>query len=527
MDPSSLSLIPPLLVLAFAFFAQSIIPALILGIIVAGSIATHSLSIASVHLIIQRLQEQLLDIDTLHMFGFLLIIGIIVTLINHLGGTFTLTQLVTRKAKSTRTVEYISLLLSTTLSLDDYLSSLTVGHVIQPLTKIYHISRERLAYLIHSMAGPLVIITPISSFMAYITTQLDQTGITKTPVSSSKIYIEPFFAYLNIIPFTFYSLLTLLSVWYVVQTRINFNHPRPSFLDELSLLNHAPQAVSQKQSILNLFLPLMLLIFCTIIGILYQGQSTLFGGPHSLIESFQYAQTSRILFYAALCTLCISFCYGMIRYPTSFSLPSTQSIVTHGIRLMLPALIMVILASTFGLLLRKDLMTGHYLAHFVLYNVPTPIIPALIFITSLSIALTTGSSWATIAVMFPIVLPLLLSLAQLEQATALSPDALPLLFPALGAILSGAIAGDHISPLSETTLMSANSAGCSPLQHASTQFPYTIPPIIGSIIAFLAVGYLATSRYNSAIIIILPLILGFASCLLLFTVLSRYYNRMR
>ena len=148
---------------------------------------------------------------------------------------------------------------------------------------------------------------------------------------------------------------------------------------------------------------------------------------------------------------------------------------------------MVILAAILGGFLRSDLHTGSYIAHVLLGKAPLFLIPAILFITSLLITLTTGSAWGTFSLLIPITTEMLITLLQLQ--TPVMFDSIAIFLPTLGALLSGAACGDHISPFSETTVMTSASAEIPSLTHARTQFSYVLPVLCGTLIAFVIAGY--------------------------------------
>jgi Na+/H+ antiporter NhaC len=162
------------------------------------------------------------------------------------------------------------------------------------------------------------------------------------------------------------------------------------------------------------------------------------------------------------------------------------AIVWAGARLMQSSIIMVMCASILGSFLRLNLYTGDYVAYLLFGTTPLCLIPVLLFVVSLTITLTTGSAWGTFSILIPIATQMLISFLHLEVPVAL--DQMPILFPALGAVLSGAVCGNHISPFAETTVMTATSVGIAPLDHARTQLGYILPVIIATFFAFVVVG---------------------------------------
>jgi len=493
MTPTWLSLLPPFIVIIAVLITKRLNISLGLGIISAAFIASQgNLSTAGLS-ILQRISEHIRDLDNLYIYIFLIAISSIITLLTYTGNASAAAQIISQKVKTKKAAETSSLFLSLLLSIDDYLSILTVGYVTRPLASQLAIARVKIAFLVHALAGPVVILVPISSWAAAILAQLDQAGITLDRQPHTTITADPFFAYLNTIPFMFYSLLIITSVFFIVRMNISFG-PLHDYekQTEPQKADFIPEPKNQTHSLIALLLPLLLLPIGVIIGILISGNYHLFGGNASLLEAFKNNnQTFLVMCLVGICTFIISCAYSLI-YKQIF-LSNLPTIIGSGIRLMYNAILMVILATILGVFLRENLMTGNYIASLLLNAIPIALLPVMIFITSLIITLSTGSAWGTFALMIPIVIQMLISLFQLTPP--ITPQALPILFPALGAILSGAVCGDHISPFSETTIMTATSTGIKPLEHFYTQFPYALPAIIGTIFAFLLSGLLSTYSF--------------------------------
>ena len=196
-------------------------------------------------------------------------------------------------------------------------------------------------------------------------------------------------------------------------------------------------------------------------------------------------------------------------------------IIYEGAVLMQSSIIMVIGASILGSFLRIDLYTGSYVAYLLLGTAPLYLIPVILFITSLGITLTTGSAWGTFSILIPITTQMLISFLHLESPVAL--DQIPILFPALGAVLSGAACGNHISPFAETTVMTATSTGIEPLEHARSQFWYALPVIIGAFVSFVVAGLMVNSGLLNSFFASIGA--GVAVCALLLCVGYRFFNK--
>lgn len=495
MTPTWLSLLPPIIVIISVLITKRLNTSLGLGIITAALITTHgNLSKAGLF-ILQRTGEHLRDVDQLYIYTFLIAISSIITLITHTGSASAAARIISRRVQSKKAAETSSIFLSFLLSIDDYLSILTVGYITRPLADRLAIARVKIAFLAHALAGPVVILVPISSWAAAILAQLDQAGITLDAQQQTTIVADPFFTYLHTIPFMFYSLLIIASVFFIVRMGISFG---PLYQYEQQTqpkeIEHEHEHKNKKDfhSLTELLLPLVLLPTGVIFGILFSGDYRLFGGDASFVEAFKNNdQTFLVMSLVGIMTFIISYSYSLIR--RQVFLHDLPTILGGGIRLMYNAILMIMLATILGVFLRENLMTGSYLASLLLNAIPISLLPVMIFITSLIITMSTGSAWGTFALMIPIVVQMLISLFQLTPPIV--PEAISIFFPALGAIFSGAVCGDHISPFSETTIMTATSTDTKPLEHSYTQFPYALPAIIGSMIAFLLAGLLSTYAF--------------------------------
>ncbi|EKD48959.1 MAG: Na+/H+ antiporter NhaC [uncultured bacterium] len=484
---SWLTLLPPTFVIVGATITKRIHPALFLGIVSAAFIATQGDLWLTGTLSVNSLINTATSSDNLYLYAFLIAIGTLVSLFSATGAATSFAHAITKKIRSARQAQYSSLIVSLLLFIDDYLSILTTGYVMSPLIDRFHISRQKLAFLVHSMAGPIVILAPVSSWVATIINYLDQVGVTTNNEQGPiRIATDPFFIYLKTIPFIFYSFLTILSVWFIIKTNISFG-PMRTYDEQATLKPQPPLPKETPTYTSNLLFPLVVLVLGIIIGLPLTGGFWLFGGEYGLIESLKYNEHPfLVMLIAALLAVFVGFarCYqrGLI---TVRQLPR---IAYDGFDLMIGAIIMVYLASTFSGILANHVGTGQYLASLFIGSIPLWLLPTMFFLVSLACTIATGSAWGNFALMIPIAVPMITSLSGLPMP--IDPQSLPLLLPVLGAIFSGSACGNHISPLSETTVMTATSTGIAPLTHAYTQFPYTLPAILSCIIGFTLLGIL-------------------------------------
>lgn len=518
MPLSWLSLVPPLIVICSAAILRKLNTSLFIGIVAAGLIAAQWAPVGAFTLVSERFWGRISDMDNLYLYSFLLIVGVIIALVNQTGGAVAFAHTITKRLRNSRAAQSSSMFLSLLLFIDDYLSILTVGHVMQPITDRFAIPRLKLAFLVHSLAGSIVILSPISSWVAAINAYLDQAGIGVEATEQVKVLADPFYIYLRTIPFIFYSFLIIGSVLFIVRANISFG---PMEKHEASAQNpHTQQTHPDDEqtsgTIADLLLPIGILLFSVIIGIAYSGGYYLLGGEYSLLEAFKNNQnTFLIMFVAGILALSIGTLFGLMR--NTLSLQELPPIATRGIQLMYEPVIMVFLASTLGILMKDDLQTGRYLAHLLLGSVSVNLLPVMFFFVSLLTTLATGSAWGTFALMILIAIQMLTSLLQVPIPT--DPAVIPVLFPVLGAIFSGAVCGDHISPMSETTIMTATSTNVSPLEHAYTQLPYALPAVLCTALAFLISGYLI--NYSAWVNVSISLGISMGLCLAMLAVLNR------
>ncbi len=486
MEYSWLSLVPPLIVILITAYTHRLNMALLAGIGVAALIATHGSPTATFELIASRFWSQIIDIDKAYLYVFLISIGTLIALFNSTGCARAFASWIGKKIRSAREAQNASVLLSFLLFIDDYLSILTNGYVMHNLTDRYGVARVKLAFLIHSLAGSVVILAPVSSWVAAITTYLSEAGVNSTNNEATMVLTDPFYLYLKSVPFIFYSFLIIGSVIYIVQRKISFGPMQSYELEAKKNIIFAPNEKvlpTHSWEFLDLLLPIATLLTTVLIGIPLAG-----GFPRiSFMDAIrQNNQTFLIMCIGGLLGLALGAYLAHRRKTLAYN--EYPKLITEGFDSMKSTIILILFASALGILMREDLHTGQFLANLLLDFTTTSILPALLFFTSLITALATGSAWGTMALLIPLAIPMVTSLSQLPIPA--HPNDLLLIAPALGAIFSGAVCGNHISPFADVTIMAAQSAGVTPIEHCYTQLPYAVPAILASILGFLALGYL-------------------------------------
>jgi Na+/H+ antiporter NhaC len=495
-----LSLLPPLLVIGVVCFTKHLNFALACGIVSAALIATQGQMISAFMMCAQKCITHLTDLDNLYLYCFLIMISSLITLLTVAGSAAGCARIIGNRIRTKRGAELSTVMLAFLLSIDDYLSILTVGFVMRPIGDRLAVARTKLAYIMHSLASPLVIIMPISTWAAAILVQLDNAGITLT--APSKIVADPLYVYITTIPFTFYSILMIFSLFFVVITRMSYGligrDERVAIAMDSGIQDAAMASQVDRHTLSELLLPIMMLVGGIFFGTLYFGNYYLFGGSNSLFEAFkENDKTFLIMCFSGVSAFASAVIFLLSKKMVRIS--QVPMILYEGMVLMKSSIIMVAFASILGSFLRLDLHTGSYLAQVLLGSTPISLIPALLFIVSLVITLTTGSAWGTFSLLIPIMTQMLISFLQLDAPVELGQ--ISIFFPALGAVLSGAACGNHISPFAETTVMTATSAGIGTLEHARTQIEYVIPVIMGTFVSYIVVGVLNDNGLLSSFLI--------------------------
>lgn len=530
MQDSWIVLLPPLIVLMSAFISRNIIISLAAGILSAGFIATDFAPKQAILLTIKACQDQLMDIDNIFLFLFLFIIGIIVSLIGCTGGAHAFGEKLTKRIRSTHDVQKAALTLPFLVFMDDYLNCLTVGHVMHPLTDKFKVPRAKLAFFIDSMTAPLAIITPISSWAGTIISQFELSGISLNSEENPVVLIDAFSAYLKVIPFIFYSFIMMASAWFIVYRKISFGCMKKHediaaatgnvFGGKPPTKERTKNSNKNNSSVWDIVLPITILVTLVIASVLYLGNHWLFGGSHGFVEAFQMKYNIfLVLFISGLTSLTISTIFALIRH--KITLKIIPSIILNGIHVMWTAVLTVLLAWAFGFLLREQLHTGNYLAEILLGKISIVTLPLMLFLTTNFISILTGSAWGSIAIMFPITVPIVLTFLKVHPPVL--AEHIGFIFPCLGAVLSGAAAGDHISPVSDTTIMSSTSSGAYHLDHVRSQLEYAAPSLVGASFAFLISGFMADQPPMTTILVSLSS--GMALCFTILSILNRLAKR--
>ena len=535
-----LVVLPPIFIVTIVAFTRKIIPALLVGIASAALICKQCDLMQAGAAVYERFMTatELKNLSSVQAFWtsyylficiFLLVLGVFIVLLRQSGGAYAYASFINKRLKSGTAAACSSLCLSFFFFIDDYFSSLTVGSVMQPITDRYKIPRVKLAFLVNTVAVPLAIMVPLTSWVAEIMGQMGNAGIAQHGKAGALVIGDPFMMYLHIIPFLFYSILIVTAVWVFVLKKYSFgifaHHEKIAattgnlFAGKIPVLRRQSPVPIERQSdgsLIDFMFPLMILLGGVFFWMLRTGRSALLGGCNDLITAMQTANTVQSLMMGSVIAVLCSFVFLFFR--KRILVHEVPAIIKDGYQLMAQSVMVLILIWTFSGLITKDLKTGEYLAQFLVGTVPLALLPVMFFSIATVVSVMMGSAWGTIGMLFPLGIPMVVSMA--GGLPPLMVCDLAMLYPVLGAIISGAVVGNHLSPISDVMLMSAASAGAYHMDLYKAQVSFSIPSIIATALGFCIVGFMLGS-YSIFVSVATALLVGGALNVAMLAILSR------
>lgn len=481
-----ISLIPALLMIVLVIITKKVIMSLSVGIII-GSLIAHNFNVIdSISYIGTTIYNIITDFEW-HMpiVGFLLLLGIITTLLTITNSTKAFADFAVSKIKNKQAAQLVAWLLGIVIFIDDYFNALVIGEISKPITDRYNISRAKLSYIIDSTSAPVVILLPLSTWGAYII------GIL-TDVFKSENYVVTTGtgAYWRMIPMQFYAIVALIMVFIVIKFNINIGKMKIyekkaekgndiSCSKSAANISHV-KPVTDKGSKWTLIIVILSLIILILGNMLHAANWD--------INQMLTVDITLPLFKSAVITTLIALIFAIST--GEVSIKHLFKAAKTGIGSMLPASIILITAWTLVDVIGK-LHTGDYLADWIVKSQldPTLLIP-IMFIVGSFIAFITGTSWGTFLLLLPIAGKILI---------ATDPS---LMLPAMAAVISGAILGDHCSPISDTTVLSATGAQSTLDAHFTSQLPYALIAGLMSFMAFIVYGFTENLLLSYAVIVI-------------------------
>jgi len=474
--PGWISVMPPLLAILAALALRSVIPALLLGIWL-GATALRSFTFTGAFAgLMDSFQvfvtQALADADHAAIILFSMMIGGMVGIITRNGGMTRIVTLLIRRASNAVSGQIAVWAMGVMIFFDDYSNTLVVGNTARPLTDRLQISREKLAYIVDSTAAPVVSIALITTWIGY------EVGlIGESLLSIPQITDAAYTVFLRSIPYSFYPILAVFFVltvaWsgrdmgpmYKAELRARNGQVEPVGTDELP--NMQGEKLEPKpdvpQRAINAFGPLIVLIVSLLVGLYVTGEGETLSdiiGSANAYKAMMWASFAGVITAA---TLTIG--------QRLLSVNETVDAWYGGARAMLFAMIILVLAWALSSV-TVSLHTADYLVSILADTIPAELLPAVVFILSAVTAFTTGTSWGTMGILMPLVIPL--SWAVMGVNGMQDPEHMHILYSAIACNLAGAVWGDHCSPISDTTILSSMASGCDHIEHVRTQMPYAI-----------------------------------------------------
>ncbi len=480
--PGLLSIIPPLLAILFALIFRQVILSLMLGIYVgAVFIYDYNPLTGLLRLVDKYIINSISDVSHIQIIVFTLFFGGVIGLISKSGGTRGIANVITKIAKNRKSTMLSAWLSGLVIFFDDYANTLIVGNLMRPVTDKMKISREKLAFIVDATAAPVASIFIISSWIGF------EVGLIHDGLSMIGSDANAYTTFLATIPFRFYPIIMLFFVFLISYSQRDFGpmyKAERRALIEGKLFNGKDIASADLTDTSEIFgnedkakwyngiIPILVIIFGTIIGLIYTGINSLQEqgiSEYGIREIISNSDSYLALLWSSF-SACIVAAF-MILSQKIMSLSETIDAWFLGIRSMLLAVIILILAWAIGAI-TVEMKTADYIISLIGDNISPHFLPVIIFLVAGLTSFATGTSWGTMAILMPIVIPLSHSVSGLYGLDAIENTLI--LQGVISSVLAGAVFGDHCSPISDTTILSSMASGCNHVDHVRTQLPYAI-----------------------------------------------------
>ncbi|MBY0758373.1 Na+/H+ antiporter NhaC family protein [Sellimonas caecigallum] len=469
------SLIPPVVAIGLALITKEVYSSLFIGILVGGIFAADFSFEGTVkHVLDGGIVKVLTDSANVGILVFLVILGVIVSMMNKAGGSAAFGEWAGGKIKGRVGAQLVTIILGVLIFIDDYFNCLTVGSVMRPVTDRHNISRAKLAYLIDSTAAPVCIIAPISSWAAAVSSYVEGK--------------DGFAIFIQAIPYNFYALLTIVMMVAITVMKIEYGPMRMHELNavkgDIYTTPDRPYADAEsekkenvKGKVIDLVFPVLALVVCCVIGMIYTGG--FFSGT-DFVTAFSQCVASEGLAIGSFFGLIITIALYSVRRVLRFR--ECMDCIPDGFRAMVPAIL--ILTFAWSLKAMTDTLGADvFVSELVKSSAGgfMNFLPAIIFLIGCFLAFATGTSWGTFGILIPIVV------AVFENSNP------TLMIISISACMAGAVCGDHCSPISDTTIMSSAGAQCNHVNHVSTQLPYAVTVASVSFVTYIIAGFVQTA----------------------------------
>jgi len=485
-------IIPPLLTILLAFLTKDVVVSLFLGILSGAMIIAGGNPFIALMKLTDLLAGSLADGWNIRIFLFCGLLGGLVGMLTKTGAAGSFGRWASSRLKNGRGSQLMTLVFGILIFIDDYFNSLSVGTVMRPICDKTKVSRAKLAYILDSTAAPVCILAPISSWVVTVM------SIVRDAHGFNKLGMSEFTFFIRAIPYNLYAITTLLMVFSVIIFRRDFGPMKASEdLAQTGVLynekkygavtGNVPEVEISRAKPFDMLFPIIVLVVSAVVffpvttwlhaidnkNILSLDQAV---RSMTLGAAFNNTDSSVALCYAIILTIFATYVYYLAR--KLMTLQESGEALRDGIKSMVPALIILTMAWSIGTIIKSPrsdggLGLGLYLSEVVKAGgFPLGLLPAILFVLSAVISFATGTSWGTFGIMIPIAMPIVTGLS---EANGLSQNALVnITMISIAGVLSGAVFGDHSSPISDTTILSSTGASCPHLEHVATQMPYAV-----------------------------------------------------
>ena len=504
------ALFPPVVAIALALISKEVYSSLFLGCLVGALLlADFAPWQTVVNFIGAGDGVGMINAIDISILIFLVILGVMVDLMNKAGGSAAFGRWAKKAVKTRCGAQLMTMLLGVLIFIDDYFNCLTVGAVMRPVTESHKISRAKLAYIIDATAAPVCMLAPVSSWAAAVASYVPD-GFPGSRISM----------FLSQIPYNYYCILSLVMIVVISVFNIDYgpmltHEYNAQVKDDLFTTEHRPFAGAddyeegeKHSSVADLLVPVIVLIALCVVGLIWTGGmwDAESDNYHNFIMAFSDASAGPGLCLGSIVAIVFTFIYYWLRGLIGFE-KSFESVPNGFIQMVSPILILCFAWTLCGLCRDDGLQVGTFVEN-VMANTGdlAKFLPAVIFIVACFIGFATGTSWGTIGIMVPLVCAVFDWTAQVE-----------LLSIGLAASCAGGVCGDHLSPISDTTIMASAGAHCYHLNHVSTQIPYGVTVAAVSFVSFLIAGLVQ----NVVICMIIAVVLMVATLFVIKAVVAK------
>jgi len=493
-----LSVLPPIIAILFALIFKQVVVSLLAGVwlgsfFISGYHPVTALLRVVDHLCIETLAGSDGETDHTSIIIFTLLLGGMVGITSRMGGMKGIVNSVSRIATTARRGQFAVWLMGVIIFFDDYTNTLIVGNSTRPLTDRLRISREKLSYIVDSTAAPITSLAVITSWIGFEISLINQS------FTSLGIERNPLTTFVASLPYSFYPILAVLFVLLIIVSGRDYSLMLAAELrarrtgkvlsdTAVPISNIDAESVSIAEGaqprLLNGVIPIAVVIAVSFAGLILTGRQALAesgAGTGNLLDALKESNSFTALLWGSLSGCVIAAVLALTQ--GLLSLTETVTSWMNGIRSMVTAIIILVLAWCIGMVC-TELHTADYLVHHLAGVLSPQFLPLVVFLIAMGISFSTGTSWGTMSILTPIVIPLVLGTTRAAGIAPAAGD--PILLGSIAAILSGAVFGDHCSPISDTTIMSSMASAADHVDHVRTQLPYAVT--VGAV--SLVCGYL-------------------------------------